>query len=209
MVTVVILYWSLAMSVIAQHSAVAPKFDCPPRDEALQDQTLVAFRAKLRKAVARRDAVGVLAVTDPQIRTSFGPDDGLEFFKRDLANPRSDVSDELAAVLALGGQFETPDTFAAPFSIGCGEPGEEVVVVGRDVHVRSHPQAGAPILSTVSFAILRMNDGPSSRNWQPVQLPDGRRGFIAARFVRSPIGYRAYFTKVDGVWRLASFIGGN
>jgi hypothetical protein len=207
---VLLLYWCLVTSGIEQHfSPDDAKFDCPPRDEALQDQALAALREKLQKAVARRDASGVLEVTDPRISTSFGPDSGFEFFKRDLANRRSAIWNELAAVLALGGTFETPETFVAPFSVGCGEPGEEVVVVGRHVRVRTRPQASAPVLSSVSFAILRTRDAVSSRSWQPVQLPDGRPGFIAARFVRSPIGYRAYFTKVDGLWRLVSFIGGN
>lgn len=193
-----------------QSPASSPlQFDCPPRDEASRDQQLVAVRAKLRHSVAHRDVAGVLAVTSPEIRTSFGPDDGLEFFKRDLANKRNAIWDELSTVLDLGGGFETPETFVAPFSYGCGEPGEDVVVVGRGVHVRSSPRLTAPIVSSVSFAVLHRSDEVSPSNWQPVQLPDGRRGFIAARFVRSPIGYRAYFTKVNGVWRLAAFIGGD
>jgi hypothetical protein len=133
----------------------------------------------------------------------------LEFFKRDLANKRGEIWDELRAVLALGGVFETPQLFVAPFSYQCGEPGEDVVVVGRDVRVRSQPQLTAPVLSLVSFAILRRSDDRWAPNWEAVQLPDGRHGFIAAQFVRSPIGYRAYFAKVNAVWKLVAFIGGD
>jgi hypothetical protein len=182
---------------------------CPPRDDALQDAELVAVRSKLREAVARKDAAGVLKITDPHIRTSFGSDDGLEFFKRDLSSKRNPIWDELGAVLALGGVFETPGTFVAPFSTACGEPGEEVVVVGRHVRVRARPEPTAPVQAEVSFVVLRMSDSGSDPNWQGVRLPDGRRGFIAARFVRSPIGYRAYFSKINGAWRLTAFIGGD
>jgi hypothetical protein len=202
---------AIVLTSLGWQFATSPhlQFDCPPRDEATRDQELVAFRARLRQAVARKDAVGVLALTSAEIRTSFGPEDGLEFFKRDLANKRSEIWDELRTVLALGGVFETPETFVAPFLLGCGEPGEEVVVVGRDVRVRSHPRPTAPVLSVVSFAILRQGDDRGTPNWEPVQLRDGRHGFIAARFVRSPIGYRAHFAKVNAVWKLVAFIGGD
>ena len=93
------------------------QFDCPPKDEATRDHQLVAVRARLRQAVARRDAPGVLALTSSEIRTSFGPEDGLEFFTRDLANKRSEIWDELRAVLALGGVFETPETTPSPANI--------------------------------------------------------------------------------------------
>ena len=190
-------------------SGTSLQFDCPPRDEATRDRELVAFRAQLRQAVARRDAAGVLALTSPEIRSSFGPDDGLEFFKRDLADERNEIWDELGSVLALGGVFETPEQFIAPFSSACGEPGEEVVVVGRDVRVRSRPRVTAPVLSLVSFAVLPRSDDPSVPGWQAVQLPNGKQGFIAARYVRSPIDYRAYFAKVNGFWKLVAFIAGD
>jgi hypothetical protein len=209
MVTLILCAVLLASQDGQTAGSASSQFDCPPRDEAVRDPQLVAVRAQLRKAVARRDAAGVLELTGPEIRTSFGPDDGLEFFKRDLADKRGEIWDELGAVLALGGVFETPEAFVAPFSFGCGEPGEEVVIVGRGVRVRSRPHSAAAVLSSVSFAILRVSDREWAPGWRPVQLPDGRQGFIAARFVRSPIDYRAYFTKVNGVWRLTAFIAGD
>ena len=99
--------------------------DCPRRDAATKQPDLVAFRSTLKSAVARRDAAAVLKVTDPNIRTSFGPDDGLRFFKRALSDRNSETWKRLERVLASGGFFETPDSFVAPFWIGCGEPGEE------------------------------------------------------------------------------------
>ena len=34
-------------------------------------------------------------------------------------------------------------------------------------------------------------------------------GYVASRFVRSPIGYRAYFSRKDGRWQMLMFIAGD
>jgi len=99
--------------------------------------------------------------------------------------------------------------FVAPFTFGCGEGGEDIVVSASGVRVRSAPQSTASVLALVSYAILRVDPEASEAGWQAVRLPDGRRGFVAHRFVRSPIGYRAYFIKVNGVWKLSAFVGGD
>jgi hypothetical protein len=40
-------------------------------------------------------------------------------------------------------------------------------------------------------------------------LPGGRRGFVHAAYARSPVDYRAYFTRVDGRWQLTLFLAGD
>jgi hypothetical protein len=205
--------FSLVLLTINVSQSVPPAspgqiFDCPPRDEAVQDPDLVAFRASLLQSIARRDASALLKAASPEIRTSFGDDDGLAGFERDLRSRRGQLWTELGTVLKLGGAFEVPEMFVAPFSWGCGGLGD-VVVMGRQVRVRSRGDIAAPVMALVSFAILQRGDAQAPRGWEPVRLPDGRNGFIAERFVRSAVGYRAYFTKADGRWRLAAFIAGN
>lgn len=180
---------------------------CLPRDEAAQAPDFFSFRAQLQMAVARRDRAAVLAVTDPKIRTSFGPDDGLARFERDLADPAGDTWRELASVLALGGTFDGPDTFVAPYTFACGEAFEDVIVIGSDVNVRAKPSAEAPVVAQVHFAVLK--GSVQGRPWAEVTLDAGRKGFIAAQFVREPAGYRAFFEKVAGRWRLITFIAGD
>jgi hypothetical protein len=185
-------------------------YDCPPRDEAGRRADLVAFRSSLQQAVARRDAAAVLKVTDPGIRTSFGTDDGLAFFERDLRDKRGQIWDDLADVLSGGGSFETPDSFRAPFWFGCADAEmREIIVVGTGVRARARPSAGARVLAVVSYAVLKGQEPFPSNAWAEVQLKDGRRGFIAGKYIRGPIGYRAYFSKINGSWRLMTFIGGD
>jgi hypothetical protein len=184
-------------------------YDCPPRDEAVKHPDLVAFRRQLIDAVRRRDADAVLRVSSPDIRTSFGPNDGFQFFERDLRDGRNQIWSELAEVLRLGGGFETPDDFVAPFSDGCGEPGDDVVVIAQSVRVRTTPSVTARDLTSVSFAILKTGAAAPTDGWQQVLLPNGTAGYVSARYLRRPLGYRAHIAKVNGVWRLAAFIAGN
>jgi hypothetical protein len=204
----VILLVALWMGLGQQAPANIAALDCPPHDDAVRHSDLVAFRASLQKAVARRDAAAILQMTDPNIRTSFGPNDGFAFFERDLRNKDSEIWNELAFVLSGGGSFETPERFVAPFWFGCGEPGE-VVVVGAGVRARSRPSDAASVVAVVSYAILKGSEPDGPNSWAQVELKDGRHGFVAARFVRSPIGYRAHFAKTDGSWRLVAFIAGD
>ena len=62
----------------------------------------------------------------------------------------------------------------------------------------------------MSYAILRLKE-PGSRGeaWTALVLPDGRRGYVASRLVRSPIDYRAFFARSDGRWLMTLFIAGD
>jgi hypothetical protein len=187
-----------------------------PVDEAPKRADFFTFRAHLQMAVARRDVDAVLGIVHPTIRTSFGPDNGLAAFKAmwRLGAPDSDLWQELGAVLALGGSFEGEDAFVAPYVFSKWpddlDSSEYVAVIGDNVAVRTRPTVSAARLSSVSFAILRTRgDSNEPEGWSAVQLDDGRKGFIASRYVRSPIDHRAYFAFVDGRWLMTAFIAGD
>lgn len=42
-----------------------------------------------------------------------------------------------------------------------------------------------------------------------VKLRDGRKGYIASRYVRSPVDYRAFLTREGGRWRMTLFVAGD
>ena len=90
------------------------------------------------------------------------------------------------------------------------DPFEHIAVTGSQVRIRASAASDAPVLTTLSYAILQIegNSYPQ-RPWTAVKLPDGRSGFVAAHLVRSPIEYRAIFTRVDGRWRMTAFIAGD
>jgi len=67
---------------------------------------------------------------------------------------------------------------------------------GSNVRVRAAPatDADAAILTTANFSIVKATGGPTSEGWAEVELVGQRKGYIATRFVRSPIDYRAIFS---------------
>lgn len=187
-----------------------------PVDEAGKRPDFLAFRAGLQQTVIKRDVEGLLRAVHPQIKNDFGGDDGIAAFKRvwRLDESNSDVWTVLDAILSLGGTFEGPDTFVAPYVFSRWpqdlDSFDHLAVVGSSVRVRSGPSTGMPPLETVSFAILRRGDGGrDGQPWTPVILPDGRKGFVASRFVRGPVDYRAYFTRTEGRWQMVMLVAGD
>jgi hypothetical protein len=131
-----------------------------------------------------------------------------------LNEPDSRFWAELGAVLALGGTFESPVTFVAPYVYAIWpddlDSFQHVAIIGSGVRVRAAPRPDADPLRRVSFAVLRraQTNNPDER-WTAVQLPDGTRGFVAAHLARSPVDYRAFFQMAGGRWRLTAFIAGD
>jgi len=44
--------------------------------------------------------------------------------------------------------------------------------------------------------------------WAAIRM-NGQKAYIATRFIRSPIDYRARFRYADGRWRLVFFVAGD
>lgn len=188
-----------------------------PVDEAATRPDFFSFRAALQAAVARHDAAAVLAVVAPDIRNTFGDDNGVDAFRRiwTLDAAQSRLWTELGAVLALGGSFIAEEMFAAPYVFSRWPDGfdgfEHVVLVAADVRIREAPHAEARVLGARSFAILAVIHGSGPEppaGWRRVRL-DGRVGYVAERLARSPVDYRAIFARRDGRWWLVTFIAGD
>ena len=190
-----------------------------PVDAAASRPDFFSFRAHLQSVLARHDADALLQVLDPKIKVSFGGDDGIEDFKKfwRIQEPDSKLWEELATVLALGGSFDGSDTFTAPYTFSQWprdlDSFENVAVTGSDVRIRTEPRIDAPTIARVSFSVLRLDDEAarsdwSTQEWTAVRI-NGRKGYIATRYLRSPIDYRARFVYSDGRWRLTFFVAGD
>ena len=165
------LAWTIvALLAVAPLAAQEPFL---PVDEASKRPDFFYFRAQLQRAIARHDTAALLAVVHPQIRNSFGDNDGIDEFRRmwNIGAAGSQIWDVLGTVLGLGGSFHDTDTFVAPYVFsrwpGKVDSFEHVAVLGTDVRVRSRPDADAPVIATMSFAILpvarpdvEVEDGP-------------------------------------------------
>ncbi len=197
-------------------SSLQAQQELKPIDQASTQLDFFTFRARLQAALARRDTEAVLAVIHNNIKNSFGGDDGVDGFKKtwNLDKPDSKLWETLAAVLALGGTFETDGTFTAPYVFTnwpeAADSFDHLAVTGSGVRVRSEPNPSAPTLATLSFSIVEcLPDNDPEKPWVSIRLPGGKTGYIDRRYVRSPIDYRASFTKIDGRWQMTVFLAGD
>lgn len=190
-------------------------FTLKPHDEASQRPDFVTFRNRLRAIVARRDTAALLKIVDPNVGVAFDGARGIEAFtQRHLQNPQEDFWKEFGDVVAHGGSFRTPDAFDAPYTFSAWparfDAFQCMAIVGAGIHVRTAPRLGAPTAAVVDFAVVewQSSDRPVE-GWELVTLVDGRQGYVATRYLRSPLGYRATFALKGGQWWLAAFVIGD
>lgn len=203
----------LALLGIAPVAAQQPFL---PVDQAASRPDFFSFRAQLQRAIARHDTAALLAVVHPQIRNSFGDNDGIDEFRRmwNIGAADSEIWDVLGTVLGLGGSFQDNDTFAAPYVFSRwpaqADSFEHVAVIGSDVRVRAQPNTDAPVLATMSFAIVPVaRPDVEEEGWTAVRVEGNRTGFIASQFVRSPVDYRAIFRNEGRQWKLVTLVAGD
>lgn len=188
-----------------------------PVDEAAQKPSFFSFRARLLEAITRRDTAFLCAHTAPDVQFSFGAENGLEAFKERWrpGAPDSELWPTLARVMGTGGRFRggrfvAPYVFAAwPDSL---DPFAHAAIVGEGVRVRARPARGGEVLTTLSFAVVALERETGTgwgEPWTKVRLADGRSGYMASSYVRSPIGYRAGFEKRAGRWMMTFFVAGD
>jgi hypothetical protein len=200
-----------------------------PVDEGARDASFAAFREKTLAAARRRDAKYILSIVDPNIKNSFGGNDGVKEFKEwwKINSPQSEFWDEFITALNNGGAFYKENgatknkTFLAPYTFTQFpddlDAFEYHAIFGQKVNLRSKPQTDAPVVASLSYNIIQVDaensvknkNKPDSYSWMSVTTLGGKKGFVQAKFVRSPIDYRAMFEKKNGKWKMTAFIAGD
>ncbi len=195
-----------------------------PVDEAKNDASFYAFREKLVAAVKKRDAKYILSIVDRDIKNSFGGNDGIEEFKKrwKINGSKSEFWDEFLPVITNGGKFIKEGTnklFFAPYSFNSFPEDLDAfsysVIFGNNVNLRSKADAVSPVVSSLSYNIVEIVEAVKEKEnaekvlWYEVKTLGGKRGFVKAEFVRSPIDYRAGFEKKNGKWKMTAFIAGD
>lgn len=197
-----------------------------PVDEAKQDPSFKAFRDQLFVAIKKRDSKFILNSLDPNISVSFGVcGEGVKCFREywQLNQPNnSQLWSTLSNVLALGGSFETSGSekyFCAPY-VSANFPakvnGEQLegvheyaAIIGQNVNVRSRPNLNAPIIASLSYDIVKLDQSSNINNqgWFKIIAPTP--GYVSSKFVRSPFDYRACFKKSNGKWLMTALVAGD
>jgi hypothetical protein len=186
-----------------------------PVDEAAKDPSFVTFRASLIKIVDGKDRHKLLKILDPQIKSSFGGNGGIREFKEywKIESPNSRLWGVLKTVLSMGGTFSSRDQFCAPYVFASFpeelDSFEWVAIIAVDVPLRSEAHPDAPIIARLSHALVRKLGDDEDGKWINVEAVGIGKGFVDRLFVRSPLDWRACFSKRKNGWVMASLLDGD
>lgn len=196
-----------------------------PVDEARKDASLLAFRTKLITAAKRRDAKYILSVVDKDIKNSFGGNDGIAEFKKSwkIESSKSKFWSKFLPVITNGGKFFSEGgktkLFIAPYSFE-GFPDDldafnYSIIFGNNVNLRAKPELNAAVVGKLSYNIVEITNSIKAKSnvekddWYEIKTLGGKKGFVKAEFIRSPIDYRAGFEKKNGKWKMTFFLAGD
>ena len=204
----------LALSLLV-FSAPASGRQFPPTDQCATDEGFVAFRAALIDAIERRDAAHILNVVSNDIHVDFGGGAGRDYFARTWALDRPEDSPlwhELGETLRLGctanpdGAYWAPSLFAAS---EIEDPFATFLVIREDAPLHASGDPDSPMLANLTWELVQGVEWQEGDDWWRVRLSDGREGFMRRSDLRSPVDYRAVFERIDGRWRMTTFIAGD
>lgn len=212
-----LLLFALAPASRAQHHRLAPV------DQSHTDPSFAAFRTQLLQIIARRDSRALLAVATPDIKLSFGGDEGTEDMRRfwNLDQPRqSRIWNVLETLLRLGCVRDPNGDFTAPYSFALWpnafDAYEHAVAVHPAAPLHERPERTSAVLKTLDYEIVKVLEMPDSaqnppqNQWWRVQVPpNGPSGYALASHIRSPLDYRARFEKQQGKWRMTLLVSGD
>ena len=206
----------LALLLAAEPPAEA-RVRLPPVDECSTDASFVAFRTALNEAVDRRDRDALLALVADNIEVDFGGGAGRNHFAQtwELDRPAdSRLWDELGQALRLGcvrdpegGYFISP-SFSAE-ELENADPFETALAIRPGTEFLAAIAHTGGVVALLDWDVVTVPDWDFEAPWQRVVLGDGHTGYVRTQDLRSLLDYRAFFGRVNGEWRLVTFIAGD
>jgi hypothetical protein len=214
---------ALVLSVAGAQAADAElTLRLKPWDEADKDPSFLKFSDGLKAIIARKDAPALMKVVAPDIKNSFGGDDGVAEFRK-MWKPEDQASSlwpALSLVVDLGGNFDSKTVFSAPYVFSAFpndvDAFDTVVVTTEGAVMRVAPKTDATVVRTLDHDILSLVGGPAKPqheagpdDWVEAIDIAGKHGFVTNRDVRSANDYRAYFEKRKGRWLMTTLVAGD
>lgn len=206
----------LALLLLVPANPADGRIRIPPEDECFADADFALFRSDLLDAIEERDPDMLLALLSDDVAVNFGGDRGREDFARvwGLDRPaESEVWDQLSDALALGCAMDGTMAAAPRFVSRLPEDAEvydTLVAVEPGAALRAEPRADAELVAALDSDLMWTGAWDETLgDWLAVSLPDGRRGYVHAGQVRSPVDYRAFFEKDGDEWRITGFVAGD
>ena len=198
-----------------------------PVDEATRNVDFLKFRQELLTALEQKNLEFLLKHIDENIKVSFGgrhgKEDFIKYWELEQQPQQSQIWKTLEDTLKLGGKFEENNlnSFIAPYTFlskKIREPYSQLIVTGRDVHLRRSPSLEGEILGVLSYDIVtslseanlpKTTINGETHSWVKVKTITGIEGYVYGKYVRSPIDYRANFQKKGEAWKMVFFVAGD
>jgi hypothetical protein len=194
-----------------------------PADETSQDTSFARFRNALLTAVQKRDTTFLYSVLVTEIKNSFGGDDSISGFRRmwrpDSADSR--VWSTIERILQLGSTKEGDSMFEAPYVYSKWprdvDAFENIAITSQRAVVRALPNDTAQALGTLSYDVVPAREWVGLNEtgaqmpdaWAHIRLPNGKLGWVKGADAYSPVGYRAFFEKRNGAWKIVILVAGD
>ncbi len=214
---------------LAPIGLVAQELKAPFVDEAEENEEFLAFRDALLAAVVERDIGTILTMTSDDILLSFGGAEGKDALREFLeVDPQRFAPEQrfeapamrernwsdLETVLRLGGVFKTPDEFVAPYTWVFDapeemDPFEVMFITGSGVALRDRPIRFGQVIDRLTHDVVTFKNWVTGTSFVEIERADGTTGFVHRDFARFLLDYRALFEKVDGEWKLTTFVAGD
>ena len=199
-------------------TAAAYSAELRPVDEAAKNPSFREFRSQLLRAVEQKDRGHLFGVLAPDIRNSFGGNDGKDAFAEQwkLDSTDSEVWKELKWILTHGGSFFEDGSFCAPYVYSRWPDNydafEYAAVVSDRLPVRKSRSAASAVVGRLRYTIVKVLDEQWSRA-KPGELikvqANSIVGFVPAGTLRSSPDWRACFAKQEKGWLMTMLVAGD
>ena len=207
----------LLASFSATALAATPARRLPPVDQCATEPGFKIYKDALRRSIDRRDGNGLLALLAPNVLVNFGGESGRDAFAREW-DLKAGVPDELwkqlGAILALGcaksdAAMVIP-SLAVQFDSDADEDAfDKLIVISSAAELRVAPDPASARVASLSWDVVTALERRHQDDWVKVQLANGRKGWVAASMLRSPLDYRAIIEKRSGRWMITAFVAGD
>ena len=174
-----------------------------PVDQSARDPKLVTYLSKFKAAVTNRSRDELSPLVAPEVKLDFGGEDGIAYFQPDWP--------VLERLLSMGGAWQG-ESFSIPYVFARFpddlDPFDYAAITGKGVWLRAEPSVTSRGVRTMDYEIVEVDD--QGDEWWQVKTLSGESGFVSAKFIASPIGYRAIFNKNRrGEWKLSALLAGD
>jgi len=194
-----------------------------PFDEAGKNPSLVAFRARLLRAVRERNAAFVLSALDKDVILGADGTSGIDEFKKIWSPYKRDspVWQAMGRALSGGGAwlaYGRENVFIAPyvfhrFPYEMSGSTVYAVVLGDGIKLYPRPDVGSVPITTLSYDVVILDSERSiyrqetaaREGWYRVVTAAGNVGFVRSPQVSTSSAYYMKFKKVKGFWRVTDF----